>query len=124
MIKRIRIGDSQDIYYVRAEGNDPHNQFLIQSMIDLPWNFEFDSVVRYVDNLNQRGPVVPNYTSLDLRLGWRPSPHWEFAIVGQNLLERQHAEFGAPATRQEIPRSVYGKVTWRFWTGGDGGKGK
>jgi iron complex outermembrane receptor protein len=65
---------------------------------------------------------VPSYVALDLRLGWRPTPNWEFAIVGQNLLDRQHPEFGAPATRQEIPRSVYGKLTWRFWTGGDTAK--
>jgi iron complex outermembrane recepter protein len=57
---------------------------------------------------------VPSYVSLDLRLGWRPVPNWELAIVGQNLLDKRHPEFGAPATRQEIPRSVYGKVTWSF----------
>jgi iron complex outermembrane receptor protein len=122
--KRIRFGDSQDISNGRGEGNDPHHQFLVQSMINLPWNFEFDSVLRYVDNLNQRGPLVPSYTSLDLRLGWRATPNWEFSIVGQNLLDKRHPEFGAPAGRQEIPRSVYGKVTWKFWTGGNGGNTK
>jgi iron complex outermembrane receptor protein len=120
--KRILLGNSQDLNRGRGEGNDPQHQFLIQSMINLPANLEFDSVLRYVDNLNQRGPLVPSYVSLDLRLGWRPTPNWEFAIVGQNLLDKRHPEFGAPATRQEIPRSVYGKVTWKFWTGGDGTK--
>jgi iron complex outermembrane receptor protein len=120
--KEIRLGDSDDINRGRGEGNDPHHQFLIQSMINLPADLEFDSVLRYVDNLNQRGPLVPSYVSLDLRLGWQPTPYWEFAIVGQNLLDKRHAEFGAPATRQEIPRSVYGKVTWKFWTGNNGAK--
>lgn len=120
--KRIFFGDSQDVNRGRSEGNDPHHQFLIQSMINLPANVEFDSVLRYVDNLNQVGPLVPNYVALDLRLGWRPTPNWEFALVGQNLLEKRHPEFGAPATRQEIPRSVYGKVTWKFWTGDNGAK--
>jgi iron complex outermembrane receptor protein len=120
--KDMELGRSLDVNNGRGEGNDPHHQFLIQSMINLPRNFEFDSVLRYVDNLNQRGPLVPSYVSLDLRLGWRPTPNWEFAIVGQNLLDRQHPEFGAPATRQEIPRSVYGKLTWRFWTGGESAK--
>ena len=119
--KEIRLGDSGDINRGRGEGNDPHHQFLVQSMVNLPADLEFDSVLRYVDNLNQRGPLVPSYVSLDLRLGWRPTPNWEFAIIGQNLLDKQHPEFGAPATRQEIPRSVYGKVTWRFWTGNNGG---
>lgn len=122
--KDIDLGRSGDINRGRSEGNDPHHQFLIQSMINLPANVELDSVMRYVDNLNQRGPLVPSYVSLDLRLGWRPVPNWEFAVVGQNLLDKRHAEFGAPATRQEIPRSVYGKVTWKFWTDTNGTKGR
>jgi iron complex outermembrane receptor protein len=122
--KRIFLGNSRDVNRGRGEGNDPHHHFLIHSMINLPASFEFDSVLRYVDNLNQKGPLVPSYVSLDLRLGWRPSPDWELAIVGQNLLDKRHPEFGARATWQEIPRSIYGKVTWKFWTGGDGPKGK
>jgi iron complex outermembrane recepter protein len=118
--KKIFFGGSLDVNNGRSEGNDPQHQFLVQSMINLPADLEFDSVLRYVDNLNQRGPTVPSYVSLDLRLGWRPTPNWEFAIVGQNLLDKRHAEFGTPANRQEIPRSVYGKVTWRFWTGNNG----
>jgi iron complex outermembrane receptor protein len=114
--KHIDLSGSADINQGRGEGNDPHHQFLIHSMVSLPANLEFDSVLRYVDNLNQRGPVVPSYLTLDLRLGWQPTSNWEFAIVGQNLLERRHAEFGAPATRQEIPRGVYAKATWKFST--------
>jgi iron complex outermembrane recepter protein len=120
--KEIRFGNSLDINRGRGEGNDPHHQFLLHSMVNLPADLEFDSVLRYVDNLNQRGPLVPSYVSLDLRLGWRPVPNWELAIVGQNLLDKRHPEFGAPATRQEIPRSVYGKVTWKFLTGSNGAK--
>jgi iron complex outermembrane receptor protein len=117
--KEIFIGRSRDLNRGTAEGNDPHHQFLIQSMINLPANFEFDSVLRYVDNLNQLGPTIPSYVALDLRLGWRPSPNVEFALVGQNLTDKRHGEFGAPGapmTAQEIPRSVYGKLTWRFLT--------
>lgn len=112
--KHIFFDDSLDSNRGRSEGNDPHHQFLVQSMINLPGHVEFDSVLRYVDNLNQVGPSVPGYVSLDLRLAWQPTPNWEIALVGQNLLDNQHPEFGALATRQEIPRSVYGKVTWKF----------
>jgi hypothetical protein len=42
----------------------------------------------------------------------------EFTIVGQNVLDRHHPEFGtAPLLRSllvEIERSVYGKVRWSF----------
>lgn len=68
-----------------------------------------------------RAPVKPNQTEsnqmdgeLDLRLAWRPIPKLEFAIVGQNLVQDHHAEFGALAGRQEIERSVYGKITY-WW---------
>jgi iron complex outermembrane receptor protein len=97
-----------------SEGNDPHHQFLLQSMVDLPAHFEVDTVLRYVDNLDQLGPTVPAYVAVDLRLAWHPKPSWEIAVVGQNLTDNQHPEFGPPGTRQEIPRSVYGKVTWKF----------
>jgi iron complex outermembrane receptor protein len=101
-----------DLNRGRAEGNDPENQFLIQSIFDLPGNLQFDGVLRYVDRLPS--PHVPSYVSLDLRLAWRPIPNLEISLVGQNLLDNQHPEFGPAATRQEIPRSMYGKVTWRF----------
>jgi iron complex outermembrane receptor protein len=103
-----------DVNEGRGEGNDPHHQFLLQSMMDLPAHFEFDSVLRWVDNLNQLGPSVPSYLALDLRLAWHPRPNIELAVVGQNLLDNQHPEFGTAPSRQEIPRSVYGKVSWKF----------
>ena len=83
--------------------------------MDLPGHLEFDGGVRYVDTLP--APHVPGYAELDLRLAWKPIQTVEVAIVGQNLLHSHHAEFpesGAAAMRQEIERSVYGKVTWSF----------
>ena len=80
--------------------------------MDLPGHVEFDAGLRYVDRLP--APPVPGYIELDARLAWSPIKNLELAIVGQNLLDNRHPEFGAPATRQEIQRSVYGKVTWSF----------
>jgi len=101
-----------DLNQGRAEGNDPDHQFVLQSMIDLRHDLELDCVLRYVDTLPD--PRVPSYFTADVRLAWRPMRNFEIAIVGQNLCDNQHPEFGAAAGRQEIPRSVYGKVTWRF----------
>jgi iron complex outermembrane recepter protein len=106
--------EEKDINQGRGQGNDPRNHFLAQSTLNLPANIEFDQVLRYTDNLNQLGPTVPSYLSLDLRLAWHPHRDLEIAIVGQNLLDKQHAEFGLPGNRQEIPRSVYGKITLKF----------
>jgi hypothetical protein len=34
--------------------------------------------------------------------------------VGQNLLHDQHAEFGSPASAQEIKRGAYAKAVWNY----------
>ncbi|HWD94188.1 MAG TPA: TonB-dependent receptor [Verrucomicrobiae bacterium] len=94
------------------EGNDPENQVMLQSIMDLPAHFQLDVVGRYVDTL--QNPHVPNYVSFDARLAWWCKGNLEISLVGQNLCDNQHAEFGAAATRQEIPRSVFGKAAWWF----------
>lgn len=95
------------------EGNDPRHNFVVHSSLNLPYNLEFDQVLRFVDDLPE--PHVPGYLVLDLRLAWEPKPGLEIAVVGQNLLDDQHPEFGPDTPlRKEVAQSVYGKVTWRF----------
>jgi iron complex outermembrane receptor protein len=94
------------------EGNDPENQVMVQSILDLPAHFQFDLVGRYVDTL--ANPHVPSYVTFDARLAWRWREHLEISVVGQNLADTHHPEFGAATTRWEIPRSVFGKVAWWF----------
>jgi len=69
-------------------------------------------VFRFVDALPD--PQVPSYAGLDLRLGWRATERLELAVVGQNLLHDEHAEFipSSPSPRK-VQRGVYGKITWR-----------
>jgi iron complex outermembrane receptor protein len=59
-------------------------------------------------------PRVPSYTSLDVRLGWNVSHQVTLELVGQNLLDRAHPEFGAAAVRAEIPRSVFVRARLRY----------
>ena len=98
-----------------VEGSSPQHQFFIRSLLDLPWNIQFDSTLRYVDALP--APNIPSYVTLDLRLAWSPYKDLEVAIVGQNLLDDRHPEF-APTfigtQRTEVERSVYGTVVWRY----------
>ena len=58
---------------------------------------------------------MSSYTRLDLRLGWQATEHLELSLVGQNLTDARHAEFenGLFSLSNQIPRSVYGMVTWR-----------
>jgi iron complex outermembrane receptor protein len=91
-------------------GNDPSHQFSLQSIVDLPAKFQFDVTANYVDTLPN--PRVPRYLTSDARLAWR-FRNLEFSVVGQNLLDKRHSEY---STAQEIPRSIYGRVSWRHPT--------
>ncbi|MGA2279337.1 MAG: TonB-dependent receptor [Verrucomicrobiota bacterium] len=100
---------------MQIEGSNPQNQFSIRSSMDLPHGIAFDAVLRYVDKLSYF--PIGSYFELDTRLGWRINKNWEMAIVGQNLLHDRHAEFASTEVMTqptEIPRSVYGSITWHF----------
>jgi len=105
--KRLR-PTASNVYPFSAaiEGDDPRNQLLVQSVMDLPHRVQLDVVTRYVDSLPL--PAVRAYATSDLRLGWAHRS-LEYAIVGQNLWRRRQPEFGSTA----IPRSVYAKITVR-----------
>ncbi|HJU84721.1 MAG TPA: TonB-dependent receptor [Holophagaceae bacterium] len=95
-----------------SEGNDPVHRLTLSSFLNLGASFELDGTLRYVSALPD--PEVPSYTALDLHLAWRPTSQWEIAVVGQNLLDRRHPEFGAYATRNELERSAQLRVAWTF----------
>ncbi|MCI0530622.1 MAG: TonB-dependent receptor [candidate division Zixibacteria bacterium] len=100
-----------DVNQARGEGNDPHNRFLIQSSMDFPAKFRLDITTRYVDILPY--PSVPSYFTFDARVSWQ-FDRFDMSVVGRDLWESRHPEFGAAGTRQEIPRSIYGMVTCRY----------
>jgi iron complex outermembrane receptor protein len=108
-----REAGSRDVGGGLSEANDPHHLFSVRSSLDLGANIELDTFVRHVGALPN--PVVPAFTEFNARLAWHPTPRLEFAVVGQDLAERRHPEFG-PATpfREEFERSVRAVVTVRL----------
>jgi iron complex outermembrane receptor protein len=101
------------------EGSTPRHQFGLRSSWDLPSNFQFDAQFRALTRIRQipaivSGEGLPGYEEVDVRLAWDGWRQLELSIVGQNLLNSRHIEFGGPGTRGEIERSVYGKVAWGF----------
>jgi iron complex outermembrane receptor protein len=111
-----RLG-STDTALGSGEANDPEHFFSLRSSFEFLDHCELDAMFRHVDRIATQD--LPSYGELDLRLAWQPVTNLELAVVGQNLLHAQHAEFGAvtnmfSSTRKEIERSVYGKVSWRF----------
>jgi iron complex outermembrane recepter protein len=103
------------------ETADPHHQLALRSSMDLPRRVSFDAALRWVDSLHiNNGPtggpvvgIVPSYFELDSRLAWRVSRQLELSVVGSNLLHSHHPEYGYPSpAREEIERTVFGKLTW------------
>jgi iron complex outermembrane receptor protein len=110
------------------EEKSPRHQLYLQSCWDLPGNVAFDLTARYVDSIiafiptdtisiNPEG-TVDSYIAVDARLAWTPRKNLTLELVGQNLFDDHHREFGTESFLKtepvEIERSVYGKVTWHF----------
>jgi iron complex outermembrane recepter protein len=101
------------------DGATPRHQLGLRSSFDLPAQFQADAMWRSLSRLHRlpsivTGEGIPGYSELDLRLAWIGLQRAEFSVIGQNLLHGHHPEFGAPAARGEIERSVYVKVAWGF----------
>jgi len=93
-------------------GSSPSSLVSFQSLFNLPKHFELDATYRYSSALPAQ--VVGAYSSADLRLGWHFGESLDLSILGQNLLQPSHNEFGGdPGPLVGIKRSVYGKIAWR-----------
>ena len=93
------------------EAIDPKSQFVFQSILDLPGNLNFDVTGRYLHRLERTAftPRVPSYFTMDARIGWEAGKVY-FAVIGQNLTEKNHLEFGS----RKIARSFLARVTCRL----------
>jgi iron complex outermembrane recepter protein len=74
------------------EGTAPRNQLYLQSSHTLANNLQLDLIGRYADALPFFN--VPSYVVGDVRLAWRRDPCTEFFVVGRNLFDNGHLEFG------------------------------
>ncbi|HLJ15292.1 MAG TPA: TonB-dependent receptor [Bryobacteraceae bacterium] len=94
------------------DGSSPRHVVSAQSFFNLPKHFEFDVTYRYSSALPAYGSTA--YSSADARLGWHVGENVEFSVVGQNLLQPYHPEFGGnPGPLVGIKRSAFAKLTWR-----------
>jgi len=107
-----RKAGSLDASTIRStDGSSPHHMVVFQSSLDLPQNLEFDQTLRYVSALPAQ--FVSAYTTADVQLNWHSTRDLDFAVVGQNLFQPHHAEFGGdPGALVGIERSAYVKMTW------------
>ena len=92
-------------------GSTPQHQVAAQSLLDLPKRLEFSQIIRYASALPAQS--APGYTTADLRLSWRTQENVELSLVGQNLLQPHHPEYGGdPGAIVGIKRGVYARLTW------------
>ncbi len=79
--KRLRFeAGSSGLLGVAQAGNDPTNQALLRSSIDLGRRGTFDLNLRHTDTLPS--PDTPGYYELNARFGWRWTDALEVAISG------------------------------------------
>jgi iron complex outermembrane receptor protein len=103
---------STDVSQIAQEGDSPRHQGYVRSSLTVARALEFDFTTRYVSELENQ--QVPCYVAADMHLGWQPVHALELGLYGRNLFDRSHPEFGRPASRREVPRSLFAKVTCRF----------
>ncbi len=99
-------------YVSKDEGSSPHNQLTLQSRFNLPKGFEFDQAYRYVSALPAQ--LVRGYSTGDVHVAWRSTRNLEISVVGENLFQPHHGEFGHDTVPiVGIKRSIYANITWR-----------
>jgi iron complex outermembrane receptor protein len=104
---------SRDVGGLTTEANDPRHVFTLRTSVDLSPRVELDARWRSIGELPH--PRVPAYSEAAARLGWHASAHVDLALVGEDLLHAQHAEFNPVAAGFELfQRSIRAVFTARF----------
>jgi outer membrane receptor protein involved in Fe transport len=95
------------------EKSSPKHMVTADSKVNLPDKFEFDQVYRFVSALPAQ--KVEAYQTMDLHLGRVLGKHFRFAVVGQNLFQPHHYEWGTGDPTQPpvgIDRAAYAQLTF------------
>lgn len=104
--------DSEDIFGTTGVQNgDPDYYGILRSSYDISDEITFDATLRHTAELEAYD--IPAYTSLDLRLAWTIRPNLELSLLGKDLLDDSHPEFGTEPGRSEYQRAIFGELVWR-----------
>ena len=104
-------GSNDPTSVAKYEGSSPRHEATVQSLLNLPKKLEFDQTFRFVSALPAQR--IGSYITANVRFGWHLNQQLELSVVGQNLMQPEHAEFGGnPGALVGIKRSVYVKMTW------------
>lgn len=103
--------DDPQTAVTEIEGQSPEHQAFVRLGTRLFERYDFDLDIRYVDELPTGN--IPSYTVADIRLATMLNENLELALVGRNLFEDHHFEWGDDQTSQ-VEDSVYVKLLYRF----------
>ena len=93
----------------------PSHMLSLRSSLDLSSTLRGDAWLRRVGKVDAY--AIAAYTTLDLRLAWQPVKQLELSLVGQNLLDSAHQEYGSGfilSTPSKIARSVHVEVSLKL----------
>ncbi len=97
----------------RKEKETPQNKFQVTSQLNLQENLELNTMLYYCDSVPYYD--VPSYIRFDMGLTWHISRNMTFSLIGQNLLDRAHPEFGdGGIIATEVQRAILGKFVYNF----------
>jgi len=89
---------------------DPKYYASLRSNFYFTEQLALNANLRYVDELELT--KVPDYAVVDLSLNWSMTSDLELSLVGQNLFNSAHAEFGSLPGRSEFEPAFFAKLTW------------
>lgn len=102
------------------EDDYPRHQANLRSLMDLSSRLQLDAWLRFVDDIAtaEDSHIFDEILELDLRLSWRATSALKLELVGRNLLEDRHGEYGSSViyrTRTtDTPRSFFAQLTWQY----------
>lgn len=104
--------DAQDAAQKTAEFLYPRHQAGLALFYNLGRHWTLDTTATYVDQL----ATTPSYIRWSLNLGKQLGKNLRINLVGENLGDNAHPEFGSATdiNAGEIERSVFAKLTWQF----------
>ena len=98
------------------EGMTPQQQVQLWGQTDLARDVTLDVVVRYVDSLPALS--ISDYITADARIGWDITENFRVSLIGRNLLQNGHLEFGSenllPSANTVADRQVFAVLQWQF----------
>lgn len=92
----------------------PKHQFSIHGGFDPIPPLDMDVTLRYVDSIKTYD--VASYLVADVRAAWSWNRNLSFALVGRDLFEKPHSEYGSEILNTiptKVESSVYAMIEWR-----------